>query len=151
MYNIVITTHAWVRWLILGIATFALIRAISAAKQPWASVDQRVMTTLVALIDIQLLLGLSLWLSLSPVVAIARANMKVAMKNSALRFFVVEHSTAMILALVAAHVTSVMIRRAADDAGKRRRFAWGVVITLICLLAGMPWPGLPYARPLFHI
>jgi mono/diheme cytochrome c family protein len=70
------------------------------------------------------------------------------MRSSVLRFFLIEHVLSMTLALVAAHVGRVRMRRATSGPEKHQRTASGVLIALLCILVGIPWPFLPYARPM---
>jgi hypothetical protein len=57
----------------------------------------------------------------------------------------------MVLAALAAHVGSVASRRARDDRGRHRRLAIGAGLALLAILIGMPWPFMPYGRPLLRL
>jgi hypothetical protein len=100
--------------------------------------------------DLQLVIGLLLYFVVSPTMEAIRANMGEAMRNPQLRFFAVEHLSAMFVALVLVHGGRVLARRAATPAARRRRelICYGLA-TLIMLLA-IPWPGLPYGRPMLR-
>jgi hypothetical protein len=68
------------------------------------------------------------------------------MQNKEMRFFALEHSFLMICFLVLVHVGNARIKRMMDDRAKHRAgfIWWG--ISLLILLAGIPW-----WRPLLRI
>jgi mono/diheme cytochrome c family protein len=105
----------------------------------------------VAALDVQVTLGLTMYLFLSPITRVAIQDPGAAMRSSVLRFFLIEHVLSMTLALVAAHVGRVRMRRATSGPEKHQRTASGVLIALLCILVGIPWPFLPYARPLARL
>ena len=66
------------------------------------------------------------------------------MGDDQLRFFGVEHAFMMIVAVILAHVGSVMVKRAAESRSKYIRSAiWFTISTLVVLVA------IPWWRPLF--
>ena len=115
----------------------------------WPRVPHHVLfrfgTIFVTLMDFQFLLGLLLYFGASPIVRMALQNMSVAMKDHELRFFAVEHTTYMFLAVVCAHLGAVLARRGKTDRAKYRGAAISYVISVLLILAGIPW-----WRPLFR-
>ena len=150
MYTTVLFLHSWVRWIVLVVGAVAFVRATTGGGRPWTGGDDRAMLLFTIALDVQLLLGLVLYVVLSPTVGLAFQNTRVAMQTTSIRFFVVEHAIGMFLAVAAAHVGRVRIRRAVPEA-KRRNAAIFSGISLLLMLIAMPWPGLPYARPLFRV
>jgi hypothetical protein len=150
MYSAVLFLHSWVRWLVLIAGIVAFVGAVTHRGRPWSSGNDRATLLYTIALDVQLLLGLLLYLFLSPVVSLAFQNMGAAMQTTSVRFFVVEHAIGMVLAVVAAHIGRVRVRKAAPDA-KRRAAATFIGISLLLILLAMPWPALPYARPLFRL
>ena len=148
MYSAVLLLHSWVRWLVLLAGLVALLRSVGGGK-PWTAADDRASLIFTIALDVQLLLGLLLYLVFSPTVSLAFQNMKVAMATTAIRFFVVEHAIGMVLAVAAAHVGRVKIRKAAPDA-KHVTAAIFFSVSVLLLVLAMPWPGLPYGRPLLR-
>jgi len=148
MYTFVLALHSWVRW----IAIIAGIGAVGAAlaerpgerrADPWG-------IALVTSLDIQLLLGLLLYLVLSPNIAAIREHFGEAMHSATLRFWAVEHLTAMFVAVALAHVGRVLGRKAKTPEARRTRLLICYGAATIAMLAGIPWPGLPYGRPLLR-
>ena len=138
LYSTLLFLHGLLRWAVVGAAIWTLARPL--AKRPSLA--------LVVAMDLQVVLGLVMYTAVSPVTQLALANMKVAMKDHALRFWVVEHPFSMLIALVAVHVGRVAARRAKDDASRRKKVIMWTVIALVAIAIGMPWPFLPYGRSL---
>lgn len=152
MYGLILPLHSWLRWLVLAALVACLARAIDGLrkKRDWSVRDRRLLTLFVSAFDTQVLLGLLLYFVLSPLTPKSFADFGRSMSVAYLRFFAVEHLTAMLLALVAAHVTLRSARRAKAAVSRQRRLAWGLGLTLVLILAGIPWPVLVYGRPLFR-
>jgi hypothetical protein len=152
MYSLVLVLHSWVRWiaLIAGVgATLAALRDSGTGNgngraETWG-------LALVTSLDIQMLLGLLLYLVLSPNMQAIREHFGEAMQARSLRFWAVEHITMMFVAVVLAHVGRVLARRAATPQARRTRLLVCYGAATIAMLAGIPWPGLPYGRPLFRL
>jgi hypothetical protein len=102
-------------------------------------------------LDIQMLLGLMLYLVLSPNMREILAHFGESMQGATTRFWAVEHLTAMFGAVVLAHAGSVLARTARTPESRRVRLMTCFGIATILMLAGMPWPGRPGGRPLFRV
>ena len=107
------------------------------------------MVTMMVL-DTQLLLGLLLYFVVSPSMKAILDNFGGAMKDPALRFWAVEHTTTMFAAIAVAHVGRVLARKATSSASKRTKLLVCFGLTTLLIIAGMPWPGRPGGRPLFR-
>jgi hypothetical protein len=150
MYSLVLLLHSWVRWaaLVAGIGAMA---AALGDRSPGGTGADRWGRALVTALDLQLLLGLLLYFVVSPNMAAIREHFSEAMQNRGLRFWAVEHVTMMFVAVVLAHVGRVLARRAATPRAKRTRLLVCFGLATLAMFAGMPWPGLPYGRPLFRL
>ena len=151
MYSTVLTIHSWVRWAALLVAIGATLNAARrdtdlSRKPPGARWD----TFLMAAVDLQALLGLVLYFGLSPFTTSAFADLGAAMRNSGLRFWVIEHVTAMVGAIALVRIGRVLALHATTPEARRRRRLWCFAAATTLLLVGIPWPGLPYGRPLFR-
>jgi len=71
-------------------------------------------------------------------------NLGAAMSNAGLRFFAVEHTVLMILAVVFANLGHVLSGRASETTVKHRRAATWYSLAVVVMLIAMPW-----GRPLF--
>jgi uncharacterized membrane protein YozB (DUF420 family) len=141
MYEFILAVHNILRWVVLILLVITLLRAIFgwSGKKEWTSTDTRFGMFSSVSLDIQLLLGLILYLVLSPITRIAFSNFSAAMQNSDLRYFVLEHVLLMVLAVVFAHVGVASAKRADDSVAKFRRTAIWFGLSLIVILLGMPW------------
>ncbi len=150
MYPIVLGLHSWLRWFLLIGMVLLLVRSVAGKKSGvYDSTDQTLATATFWLLNIQFIIGLLLYGVLSPVTQAAFANMGEAMSNSALRFYVVEHMFAMVLAIGAGHMGLSKAKKAADAGEKHKWILRGIGASLVCVLVGIPWPFLPYGRALF--
>jgi hypothetical protein len=152
MYDLLLLAHSWLRWLVLLAALAAVARAIGGVgtRRPWTPVDDRAGVWLTAALDLQMLLGLVLYISLSPVTTSAFVDMAAAMREAPIRFFVVEHPVGMIVAIALAHVGRARSRKAADSESKHRQALIFFGLSLVVLLLSIPWPIGPGARTLFR-
>lgn len=110
-----------------------------AANMPYKKVDRVISLATVIAIDTQLLLGLVLHLFLSPIIAAGFANVGAAMKDDTLRFFLVEHPFAMVLAVGAVHVGRRRMKRATTDSALHVTLAVSCLISLVLVAIGIPW------------
>ena len=106
MYELVLVAHSWLRWLVFLAALAAVARAMGGVsiRRPWTPVDDRAGMFMTASLDLQMLLGLVLYIFLSPVTKSAFVDMAAAMREAPIRFFAVEHPVGMIVAIALAHV-----------------------------------------------
>jgi hypothetical protein len=150
MYSAIVGVHSLIRWVVLLAALVAVARGIAGwNKSRWMPADGRAGMLFVAALDIQLLLGLLLYLFFSPVVRTAFSNLAVAMKASEYRYFLVDHPAGMLVAIVLAHIGRVRTRKAMPDEAKHRAAAVFYGLALLLILLTIPWPGMPGGRPLW--
>ena len=100
--------------------------------------------------DLQFLVGLLLYFVVSPITRAALQHMDSAMRTATLRYWTVEHPTAMLVALILAHAGRVVVRRA-PEAKKGRMALIFFAIALLVILGMTPWPNLLGDRPLFRL
>lgn len=144
MYTALLATHSVLRWIVLIVLFVAIALSIKglATKGEWAPANKKINIATIAVVHTQVLLGLLLYVGVSPVVKSAMSDMGAAMKNSMLRFWAVEHIFTMILGAVIIHVAHVLAKRADEDehTKKFKTTAIGFSLGLFLILAGIPWP-----------
>jgi hypothetical protein len=152
MYPTVLWLHSYWRWVVLLAGANALARATLGGTRgwPWTRRAQHLHTLFVASLDLQLLLGLILYVYASPSTQAAFADLDQVMKNPHYRFWTVEHGPVQLLAVVVAHIGKHRVKRAASDHQRHRRCSIFTGIAIVLILAAIPWPGLDVARPLFR-
>lgn len=153
MYTFVLFLHSWIRWVVVLLGVLATVTAFRArySGREYQRKDDRIGLCFVIALDVQVTLGLMNYLFLSPITRLGFQDPSAAMRSSVLRFFLIEHAVSMTLALVAAHAGRIRTRRAQKSADKHQRAASGALIALLCVFVGIPWPFLPYARPLARL
>ena len=151
IYAAILTLHSWIRWAVVLAGLAAVIRAAAGAsgRKPWTPADDRAGFWYVTALDTQVLLGLILYIFLSPLTHTAFADFSAAMKTPAIRFWAVEHIAGMIIALALAHVGRVRTRKT-DSLRRHKVAAIFFGLSLVVLLASIPWPGMAAARPLLR-
>ena len=151
MYPLAILLHSWLRWVVLIIGIIALVRAIAGrAGRPWSQTDDAISKWFSITFDIQFVIGLLLYVWLSPVTQAAFADFGGAMRTPALRFWAVEHVVGMLIAIALVHIGRTKIRKATTDSRRHSLAAIFYGIALILMLASIPWPGMAAGRPLFR-
>ena len=134
--------HSWIRWLALVAGVVATISALRDKA------DRPGLFLMIAL-DVQLLLGLVLYLTVT--LPSMQGHMAEVMKDPAARFFAVEHITMMLGAVVITHVGRVMARKSATaDSKKMKLFICFGIATMLMFMA-VPWPGMRAGRALFRL
>lgn len=141
LYPNLLVIHSALRWIALLAGVIAVFIALSgwSGRKAVTPMLLRFGIVFVATMDLQLLLGLILYFGVSPLTHMAFQNMAIAMKDHELRFFTVEHTTYMILAVILAHVGAALSRKAKTDRAKYRGAAIGYLLSLLLLLGGIPW------------
>jgi cytochrome c biogenesis factor len=152
MYTFVLALHSWLRWvaLIAGIAATFTTLSDRSASTAQGRADMWGLVLMMTL-DIQMLLGLLLYLVLSPFTAEAMRDFGAAMRSPGLRFFAVEHVTLMFLAVILVHVGRVLARKAKTADSKRMRLMTCFGFATIAMVLAIPWPGMASGRPLFRL
>jgi hypothetical protein len=153
MYSLALLLHSWIRWIVLVLTLLAALGGLRGrlGGSAWTPAHRKMNLMATVAIDVQLLLGLALYLFLSPFTSEAFGDFGAAMSTPTLRYWVVEHAALMLIALVLAHVGNVSARRANSDEARHLRSAVFFGLVLLLTLVGTPWPGLSSGRPLFRI
>lgn len=140
-YQIVLEIHSILRWVVLVLAVIVVIKSLMGmfGKPKYAKIDNIFAASYVGLLDLQLLIGLVLYIVLSPVTAAAFQDFGAAMKNPELRFWAVEHITIMILATALAHVGRSISKKKSDYKIKFRVQGIFFAISFLLLMLGIPW------------
>jgi len=147
MYPFVLAIHNIVRWVVLILGIIVVVRGLLGwfGKREWSTTDRKLGVYFTSSIDVQLLVGLILYVFLSPLTTSAFRDFGAVMSNDGLRFFAVEHAFLMVLAVVFAHLGGVYSKRASASKDKFRMAVIWYGLALIAVLLGMPWmrPFLP--------
>jgi hypothetical protein len=152
VYASALWLHSWLRWAVLLTGLVAWLRAIGGktARRPWTPQDELWGLLLTISVDLQFVVGLVLYIFLSPITRLGLRNFAAAMQINVARFFTVEHAIGMIAGIALVHIARVKIRKATGAERKHRLAMVLYGIALVLMIISIPWPGLPVARPLFR-
>jgi hypothetical protein len=150
-YATVLAIHSWLRWAALLFGAVATGSAFRVRHDPTVPVRGKRWDSLFMLaVDLQALFGLLLYFGLSPFTRDALNNLATAIHDPRLRFFAFTHIAAMIVAVVTVRVGRVFTTGESSSGVRRtgRDVCFGIALAV--MIAGVPWPGLVYGRPLFR-
>jgi len=141
MYTGFLHLHDTLRWLILPVALITILKYFIGwfNKKNWGKSDNILGAILTGLVDLQLLTGIVLYAILSPITQAAFRDFGMAMKTSELRFYAVEHTTMMLVAIILIHVGRIKSKRSTEN---KTQFINGLLffgIAYIMILAAIPW------------
>ncbi|MBN2470372.1 MAG: hypothetical protein JXN59_06590 [Anaerolineae bacterium] len=152
MHGLFLVLHSILRWVVLLAGLAAVIQGVRGwlGGREWTALDNRLGLVFTSVLDVQLLVGVILYI-VSPLIRLVFEDFGGAMGMTGLRFFAMEHVLLMVIAVVVAHVGRARIRRAPDAESKHKQAAIFFGLALVLVLAGIPWPFLPYGRPLLSL
>jgi hypothetical protein len=151
-HALVLVVHGALRWVIVALLLLVVARAARGWRKaaPWSASDERAHRGLIAAIDLQFLLGLILYLVLSPLPRAALAYVGLAMKDPVLRFFGIEHVFGMVIGIGLVHVGRTRSKKVTDERRRHRVVLSFTVAGALAILVTLPWPGRKYERPLLR-
>jgi L-asparagine transporter-like permease len=142
MYNFLLGVHNLLRWIILLLLLLNLVRHFAAINRPFASIDKKLGLWLMIFAHIQLVIGLYQWFAGAWGLQNFENNGAAVMQNSTERFFAVEHTVSMIIAVVLITIARGIYRKPLNDSKKHRRCILLYTLALLIILAMIPWPGM---------
>jgi uncharacterized Tic20 family protein len=148
-YGVVLAAHSTLRWVALGVGLVAALAAWARRLGSESLTDTAATAgrAFAVTMDLQLVVGLVLYLVLSPAVASGLGNISGAMADPHHRFWMLEHPAAMVVALALAHIGVAKDRRASRSDGLGPG-AWYFTVAFLIVVAMVPWPFLDHGRPL---
>lgn len=137
LYMIFKEFHNLARWLILALAVITLLSFMYGhfTKKIFGKSDNLTCLLYMIFCDIQLLVGLVLYIYLSP----NTNQFDFDMSNSASRFQTVEHPLTMLIAIIFVHVGRSAVKKASSDDAKFKKGLIWFSLSLIFMLLRMPW------------
>src|SRR5947209_17968561 len=141
MYTTVLLLHSWIRWVALVACVGVTLAALRGKVDGEKSIADRWGLVAMMTLDLQMLLGLILYLGLSPNMQEILNHFGESMKRADTRFWAVEHVAAMFAAIVLSHAGRILARRAATVASRRTRLLVCFGAATVLIVVGMPLPG----------
>jgi hypothetical protein len=141
IYVIVRILHNLVRWAVLIFGVLAAGRALLGwlGRRGWLPADDRLGLLFTMSLDVQVLLGLLLYVVLSPITTEYFSRLGEVMDNAAVRFYMVEHLLLMLLALILAHIGRRRAKKAPNPIARHRAAAIFYTVAIILVIVGIPW------------
>jgi len=153
LYPIILFLHSLNRWVVVLGALWLILAALSSLKRTSSAETSPVRVpwrVYMGGLHLQFVLGLIL-LFVSPLALAAWGDLGAAMKVRPLRFFAIEHTAMMLLAVVVAQMGAVRARTARDAARAASTTLAFAGLSLLVILVAIPWPFLgQVARPLLR-
>lgn len=152
MYGFVLALHSLFRWLVLLSLLFAIYRAWHGWRtgRKFTPFDNKVRVTTATIAHLQLVFGIWLY-CISPLITLFLQHFKETMHQRQIRFFGMEHSTMMLLAIVVLTIGSAKAKRKPGDKAKFKTMAIWFTIALLIILSSIPWAFSPMvSRPWFR-
>ena len=139
--DFILIIHSLFRWVLLAALVWAIIRAYAGwfGKKSWTNTDKKSGLYLQILADMQLLLGLVLYIFKSPRGLEVFRTQEMSTVMSDLRYFAVEHPLMMILAIVLIHVGKARSNKFADSVLQHKNAAVFYTLALLFILSRVPW------------
>lgn len=149
MYLLLLTIHSLVRWLVVGSLLLAIARGARGwrGNRPYTPLDDRTRTLARRIVDLQFLLGVSLYI-ISPTVRYFLSEFPASVKVREARFFGMEHITVMVIAVAVINIGSARVQRQTSDRDRFRTLTVWFAAGLFLILTSVPWPFSPFtSRP----
>jgi hypothetical protein len=152
MYSATLFVHSSLRWIVIVLGLIVVLRAFAGwfGGRPWTASDEGASKWFTMVLDVQLLVGLLLYLGISPLTRAAFSDFGAAMGDRILRFWAVEHLFGMLIGVALVHIGRARARRAPAGPPRHRLTAIFVTLGLLVMLASIPWPGMAAGRPLLR-
>jgi len=132
MYQGLLHTHSGLRWILLVLIIINVFNALGGltGNKVFTAKDKKLSFYALIFTHVQALLGLVLYF-MSPKVEFSENTMS----NSVLRFFTMEHTLMMLIAIVLITIGNRMAKM-----GRVKAVFWYYFIALVIILAAIPWP-----------
>lgn len=124
--NVLIGLHSLWRWVLLIVVLIAMVRGFIGWLRggDWTSTDRTLALIAITAIDIQVVLGLIVYVA--------------GQRWGAGAFIAYVHPLIMLIALAIAHIANSRAKKATTPAAKHRALAIGLFVTLFLVTAAIP-------------
>lgn len=130
--QILVVLHSLNRYIVLALLLVVIVKSLTGwlNKSPFEKADDKLSLFLFIATHTQLLLGLILYFT-SPAVIFSGASMKEAVA----RYWLVEHSTGMLIAIVLISLGRILSKKLTDSSAKHKRMFIYNVAALVVIVA----------------
>lgn len=152
-YNILLFSHSWIRWLVVGSLLIAIARAgyQYRHKRSFTPLDNQLRVAAVTISHLQLTIGVLLYIK-SPLIQHFFANFSESIQQMGFAYFGIYHILMMTSAVVVITIGSAKAKRWEAATAKHRTLLIWFTIGFLIILAAIPWPFIygvhrPFFRP----
>jgi len=140
MYAILLALHSFVRWLVLASLLFTIYKSYQGwiLNKPFTKFDNFIRHSTATISHVQFLIGLLLYY-LSPIVDYFFKNFSEGVHNREIRFFGMEHSLMMFIAVSVISAGSTIAKKKVTDTEKFKTMAIWYTIALFIIFFSIPW------------
>ena len=133
--------HSVLRYFVLFFAVIVVVQSLIGMMGKKKFLKSNRMPALMLLIfcDLQLVVGLILYYH--KVIDAGLFKTGTVMTDVASRFYAVEHSLSMVIAIILVHIGYSITKKPIDDDRKFKRLFWCSFVALAIFMAMIPWPG----------
>ena len=151
MYTGLLHTHNLLRYAIVILLLLAIFKSLKGwfGNGTYQESDNKVSLFLFISAHLQLVIGLALYFLGGKSSLISEMGMGEVMKSEELRFWAVEHITAMILGIAIITLGRIMAKKSNIDKIKFRRQSIYFILAALLIFSAIPWPWSAVARPWF--
>ncbi len=149
MYVTLLSVHSFLRWLVVLGTIYTLYRAYSGlfGKRTFDPADAKTRQYTIIFAHLQVVIGIALYF-LSPLTQYFLSNFSTAVKVKEIRFYGMEHTVTMLIAVILMTIGSAISKKKAEDSAKFKALAIWFTIAFILMLLMIPWPLSPFSgRP----
>jgi len=134
MYEILTPIHSLLRWVLLLLLLATIIKSLQGliSKRSFSNSDNKISLFLMISAHTQLVVGI-LYYFVAPSVQLEKTGEEH-------RFFSMEHSTMMIVAIVFITLARMLSKKATTDNAKFKKLFIFSLIALVIIIAAIPWP-----------
>lgn len=138
MHSALLLAHSVLRYFVLILLIIVIVQSLMGwlNKKPYGALDNRMGLFLFISTHTQLLIGILLYF-VSPVVMFSG----VAMKDPSTRYWLVEHNTAMLIAIVLITLARTTSKKIQDSTAKHKRMFLFNAIALVIILVTIALSG----------
>ncbi len=155
MYDLTLIVHSFFRWvviltgvgLLISLGVFAFRQATSTIPT-WSILLSKIYSHSFSL---QLIVGVFLFLIPGSVAQSVARSPQLLTSVPLYRYFLLEHTLLMTVALSLAHLGSAKLRKGREIPSQLKQSFWILLASFFITLVSIPWPFFRFARPLFRL
>jgi hypothetical protein len=138
--NTLLVLHSLLRYAVVLLGFWAVLSSLASllSKKAYTAGHNRTGLFYMISCDIQLLIGLLLYFNNGWFTQLQQFSEIKSKAN--IRFYALEHLSMMLLAWLLVHLGRVFIKKAGTDAARHRRTLIFYGLSLLLILAAIPWP-----------